>query len=60
MVARKEAEESLDKHRRKTTRIRLVLWQQQAEWRRTGVNFAETSGQRLPDEEMLREEIVSL
>ena len=36
--------------------IRLVLWQQQAEWRRTGINFAETSAQRRPDEDVLREE----
>ena len=36
--------------------IRSVRWQQQAEWRRTGINFAETSGQRRPDEDMLREE----
>ena len=35
--------------------LRLVRWQQQAEWRRTGINFAETSGQRRPDENMLRE-----
>ena len=26
------------------------------EWRRTGINFAETSGQRHPDEDMLRDE----
>ena len=34
----------------------LVRWQQQAEWRRTGINFAETSGQGHPDENMLRKE----
>ena len=28
----------------------------QAEWRRTGINFAETSGQRRSDEDRLREE----
>ena len=28
----------------------------EAEWQRTGNNFAETSGQRRPDEDMLREE----
>ena len=39
-----------------TSQIRLVRWQQQAEWRGTGINFAETSGQRRPDENMLREE----
>ena len=37
------------------TYIRLVRWQQQAEWRRIGIKFAETSGQRRPDEDMLRE-----
>ena len=34
----------------------LVRWQQQAEWRRTGINLAETSGQRCPGENLLREE----
>ena len=56
MVAGNEAEESQEKDGRKTSQIRLVRWQQQAEWRRTGINFAETSGQRRPDEDMLREE----
>ena len=32
--------------------IRLVRWQQQTEWRGTGINFAETSGQRHPEEDM--------
>ena len=34
MVAGKEAEESQDKDGRKTSQIRLVRWQQQAEWQR--------------------------
>ena len=46
--------ESQEKDVGKTSEI--VLWQQQAEWRRTGTNLAETSGQRRPDEDMLREE----
>ena len=54
----KEAEESQDKDGRNTSQIRSVRWQQQAEWRRTGINFAETSGQQRPDEEMIREEEV--
>ena len=36
--------------------ISLVRWQQQAEWRRTGISFAATSGQRRPDEDMLQGE----
>ena len=36
--------------------IRLVRWQQPVEWRMTGINFAEISGQPRPDEDMLREE----
>ena len=51
MVAGKEA----DRDGRKTPQIRLVRWQQQVEWRRIGTNFAETSGQRRPGEDMLRE-----
>ena len=39
---------------RKTSQIHLVRWQQQAEWRRTGINFAETSGQRRPHEDAPR------
>ena len=50
---------SRDKDGRKTSQIRLVRWQQQAKWRRTGISFAVTSGQRRPDEDMLREEEVS-
>ena len=38
--------------------ICLVRWQQQAEWWRTVINFAETSGQRRPDEDMLREDVL--
>ena len=33
--------------------LRLVRLQEQEEWRRTGIDFAET---RRPDEDMLREE----
>ena len=55
IVAGKEAEESQDKDGRKTSQIRLVRWQQHAEWRRTCINFAVTSGQRRPGEDMLRE-----
>ena len=36
--------------------VRSVRWQRQAEWRRTGNTFAVKSGQRRPDEDMLREE----
>ena len=43
---------SQDKDGINTSQIRLVRWQQQAEWRKTGINFAETSGQRRPDEDM--------
>ncbi len=53
MVAGKRSQ---DKDGRKTSQIRLVRWQQQAQWRRTGIHFAETSGQRRLDEDMLREE----
>ena len=56
IVVGEKAEESQDNDGRKTSQIRLVRWQQQAEWQRTGINFAETSGQRRPDEDMLREE----
>ena len=38
--------------------IRLVRWQLQAEWRRTGIIFAETSGQRRPDEDAHRRRIM--
>ena len=30
----------------------MAASQQQAEWRRTGINFAETSGPRRPDEDI--------
>ena len=54
MVAGREADESQDNDGRKTSQIgRLVRWQQQAEWRRIGINSTETSGQRCPDEDML-------
>ena len=57
MVAgKKEAEESQDKDGREKSQLRLVRWQQQAEWRGTGISFSETAGQRRPDEDMLREE----
>ena len=46
-VAGKEADESQDKYGRNISQIRLVRWQQPAEWRRTG--FAETFGQRRLD-----------
>ena len=36
--------------------IRLARWQQQAEWRRTGIELAKTFAQRRLDEDMLREE----
>ena len=52
MVAGEKAEESQAKCGRKTSQIRLVRWQRQAEWRRRGINFAETSGQRRPGEDM--------
>ena len=35
---------------------RFLLFRNKAEWRRTGISFAVTSGQRRPDEDMLREE----
>ena len=47
----KGAEERQDRDGRKTSQIRLVRWQQQVEWRRTGINFADTSGQRRPEED---------
>ena len=50
------AGESQDNDGRKTSQIRLVRWQQQALWRRTGINFAKTSRQRRPEEDMLGEE----
>ena len=37
-----------------TSHVCLVRWQQQAEWRRAGINFANTPGQRRPVEDMLR------
>ena len=39
--------------------LRTIIWLiSLAEWQRTGNNFAVTSGQRRPDEDMLREEEV--
>ena len=32
-------------------------WQQHAEWRRTGIHFAETCGQRRPDDDAPRREL---
>ena len=46
--------------RHKTSQIRFVRWQQQVEWRRTGIDFAKTFGQRHPEEDMLLEEDISL
>ena len=58
MVPGKDAEESQNKDGRNASQIRLVRWQQQAEWPGTGIHFAETSGQRRPDEDMLREKTI--
>ena len=57
VVAGKKAEESPDKDGRNTSPILLVQLQQQAEWRRKCINFAETSGQRRPDEDTICSEM---
>ena len=59
IVAGKEAEESQDKDGKTTSQIRLVRWQP-AEWRRTGIHFAETSGHRRLNEGKLLEEEVTI
>ena len=59
IVAGKEAEENQDKDGRTTSQIRLVRWQQ-AEWQRTGINFAETYGHRRLNEGKLYEEEMTI
>ncbi len=57
----KETEENQDNAGINTSQTRLVRWQQQAEWRRTGINFAETYWKRRPNEDIiLREEEVGI
>ena len=58
MNGRRERSRGKPRDGRNTSHIGLYLvrWQQQAEWWRTGINFADTSGQRSPDEDVLREE----
>ena len=53
MVGGGKAEESPDKDGRNTSPILLVQLQQQAEWRRTGINFAQTSGQQRSEEDII-------
>ena len=38
--------------------IYSVRWQQQVEWRMTGIDFAKTFGQRRPEDDMLSEESI--
>ena len=53
----RKANTKMGERQHRYIRVRLVRWQQQAEWRRTAINFEETSAwQRRPDEDMLREE----
>ena len=51
-----EAEENQDKNGRKTSQIYLVRLENQVVWRRAGINFANTFGQRHPEEDRLSEE----
>ena len=53
------AEDRQDKDGRKTSHIRLVQWQLQAEWRETGIYFAKTFGQRHPEEDAIRTSLSS-
>ena len=40
--------------------IYSIRWQQQAEWQRTGIDFARTFGKRRPEKDMLPEDDIEI